>query len=191
MYFLPPQYKNDLKAIKKSKIALSISLSFGISLLFSLLSLFIAVNYFNQVLSSIQLSNSREQLLIEKYKKEGLDKEIINFDKKLRSIKDFYDSQVYVLDIYNIIAKELKDRGRVSSLTISRIKNPEGKIVYQVSLSGSIPTRELLGQVRDGLASYEQIPEESIIAQLATWISPDSFNISFQYIGNNDNQKGK
>lgn len=183
MYFLPPQYKDNLMIIKKTKIIMSLSLSLILSLVILLLLMIVAINYLNSRLSLIKLQNQSDEVLVQSYVQEGIDKKIKNMSAELSSIEQFYRKQIYIIDIYKIIENEMNNRGVVSSLSIFRIPDDK-ESAYQVSISGSVPTRSILGEVKSGIASYSQVPESSVQASFATWITPDNFNISFKYIKN-------
>jgi len=177
---LPPQQKEELLEEKKLKLVLIL----GITILAALFSLFLILF---SVETSVKGEVGLQKVLIEQKdlqipQNKILEERIKSLNLTLSELNSFYQREISLVDILETTSKTLPKRTYLNTFNFSRPTKKEDLEKYrgQISLSGYVPSRETLLELKKNLESQDSFSE--VYFPPANWVTPTDiiFTVNFK-----------
>jgi len=175
---LPSSEKKIILFEKKKKIV--IILYFYLFLFIFLSGLFLICFDFY-----LRFQIKKETLLLEEKQKtsyqlkvKNLKKEIIEANKFLTWIENYYQEKIYPSQVFEKLSEILPKEIYLTSFSFNQLKEEE-KEVLKISLSGYSPTRESLFELKKRLEGVEIF--ENVNFPVSAWVKAKDINFSVSF----------
>lgn len=176
---LPPDQKKELRLLENFKIALSLEILLGISLIFIVL-IFLSINFFiSGEAKTKKILYEQRQEELETFQMQNLQNNLITFNNTLSSLSFFYRSQTDSVEIIEKIVETIPDRILLNNLSMS----PNLKNSISFNLSGFAENRDFLLEFKNNLEKEELFSE--VFFPPSSFLKPVNiiFSVTFKING--------